>query len=178
MSPRRISLVSNASGSGKTTLGRTLAAMIDAPHVELDALVHGPSWSETPDDVLQQRVATIIAGERWVIDGNYRNKLGSLVVSSADLVVWLDMPLAVWLPRLLRRTLRRALTREPLWNGNRESLRSVLWGRDSLFAFALRNYRPRRAEFADWLAPYPHVRLRSPADVARFVASFEASLSR
>jgi predicted ATPase len=31
---------------------------------------------------------------------------------------------------LIRRTARRMITREELWNGNRESLRSAVWGRE------------------------------------------------
>ena len=52
------------------------------------------------------------------MDGSYRSKLGNLVLDSADTVVWLDQPIRVWLPRLLRRTSadprrRAALERQP-----------------------------------------------------------------
>ena len=65
----------------------------------------------------------------WVIDGTYRRKLGNLVLENADTVVWLDLPMRVWFPRLLRRTLRRVRGRELLWNDNTESLRGAFWGR-------------------------------------------------
>ena len=42
-----------------------------------------------------------------MIDGGYRRKLGDLVLSQADIVVWLDLPIRVWLPRLVGRTVRR-----------------------------------------------------------------------
>ncbi len=45
---RRLVLIASASGNGKTTLGRVLAAGIGAPFLELDELVHGPGWTETP----------------------------------------------------------------------------------------------------------------------------------
>jgi adenylate kinase family enzyme len=172
MRARRVAIVSTASGCGKTTLGRALAARVEAPFVELDALVHGPGWVETPDEVLRSQVEPIVARERWVVDGNYRKKLGNLVLARAELVVWLDLAVQVWLPRLVRRTVGRALRREVLWNGNRESLRDAVWGRDSLFGYALRTYRARRAEWADVLAPYPHVRLTTPGEVERFLAGF------
>ena len=167
--PRRIAVVSTASACGKTTLGRTLAEKLGATFVELDALVHGPGWVETPDEVLRAKVAPILEQERWVVDGNYRRRVGDLVLPRADLVVWLDLPVRVWLPRLAWRTLRRDITREELWNGNRESLRAAVWGRDSLFGFALRTYRRRRAEWPALLAPYPYVRLTSPGEVRRFL---------
>jgi adenylate kinase family enzyme len=172
MKAQRIAVVSTASGCGKTTLGRALATKLGAPFVELDALVHGPGWVETPDAVLRARLASLLVGDRWVVDGNYRRKVGDLVLSQAELVVWLDLPLRVWLPRLAWRTLRRAATREELWNGNHESLRDAVWGRDSLFGYALRTYRSRRAEWPAALAPYRHVRLSSPRAVACFLRDF------
>ncbi len=167
--PRRIAVVGTASGCGKTTLARALARKLDATFVELDALVHGPGWVETPDEVLRAKVAPLLEHERWVVDGNYRRKIGDVVLSRADLVVWLDLPVHVWLPRLAWRTLRRGVTREELWNGNRESLRAAVWGKDSLFGYALRTYRKRRAELPGLLSSYPYVRLASPAEVRRFV---------
>src|SRR6516164_7631405 len=109
---RRIAVIGSASGNGKTTLARELARRLDVPFVELDALAHGPNWTETPDDELRAQVEPIVAGDAWVVDGTYRGKLGDLVLERADLVVWLDLPLRVWLPRLLRRTHRRVTTRE------------------------------------------------------------------
>lgn len=77
----------------------------------------------------------------------------------------------VWLSRLVRRTLRRALRREPFLNGNRETLRSALWSRDSLILFALRSHRRRRRLFPAQLARFNVVRLRSQSEVDRFLRS-------
>jgi len=46
---RKVVVISSASGNGKTTLGRELAEQLHLPFIELDALVHGPQWTETPD---------------------------------------------------------------------------------------------------------------------------------
>ena len=107
LNARRIAVIASASGNGKTTLGRELAGQLGVPFVELDALVHGPGWVETPDAELRARVEPILASEGWVVDGAYERKLGDLVLRSADVVVWLDLPIRVWLPRLIRRTARR-----------------------------------------------------------------------
>ena len=117
----------------------------------------------------------LLAEERWVVDGSYRSKLGDLVFERADVVVWLDLPRRIWLPRLVRRTISRIVRREELWNGNRETLRNVLFSPDSVVTFALRNYPRRRRLYPAELAPYPHVRLRTPAAVARWLDDYSSS---
>jgi adenylate kinase family enzyme len=166
---RKVAVIASASGNGKTTLGREAARRLGVPFVELDAIVHGPGWVETPDDELRAEVEPIVGSDGWVIDGTYERKLGDLVLGAADTVVWLDLPVRVWLPRLVRRTVRRFRTHEELWNGNRESLREALWGRESLFAWAFRSHFSRRRDWPERLAPYPVVRLRTNADVVRFL---------
>jgi adenylate kinase family enzyme len=168
---RRVAIFSSASGNGKTTLARALAERLGVPFVELDALNHGPNWEEATADELRDRIEPILAGEAWVIDGVYRGKLGTLVLDAADTVVWLDLPIRVWLPRLVRRTVRRIVTREELWTGNRENVRGALIGRDALIPVALRSHFRRRREYPELLTAYNVVRLRTRADVAAFVRS-------
>ena len=168
---RRFSIVATASCSGKTTLGRELARRLDVRFVELDSLVHGPNWTETPDDELRAVVEPIVASDGWVIDGGYWGKFGDFVLRHADVVVWLDLPLRVWLPRLIRRTSGRVIRREELWNGNRETVRNFLFSRDSLLWYALRNYPRARRIYPERLAPYNVVRLRSPREVERWLST-------
>ena len=165
-------MVASASGNGKTTVGRELAQRLQVPFVELDALVHGPGWVETSDDDLLARVGPIVRSDGWVIDGAYQHKLGDLVLDSADLVVWLDLPIHIWLPRLVRRTWRRVRAREQLWNGNRESLSSAIWGRESLFVWAMRSHLRRRREWPGALAGRRVIRLTTTSDVERFLDGF------
>jgi beta-galactosidase/beta-glucuronidase len=168
---RKVAIVGSASGNGKTTLGKRVARRLDVPFVELDALVHGPNWLETPDDELRARVQPVIDSADWVIDGAYRRKLGDLVLEHADTVVWLDLPVRVWFPRLLRRTVRRLRTREKLWNDNTESLRGAFWGRESLFGVALRLHFEHRRRYPIELAPYEVVHLRSAREVERWLST-------
>jgi adenylate kinase family enzyme len=168
---RRVAVIASASGNGKTTFGRALAQRLGVRFVELDSLVHGPNWSETPDAELRALVEPIVRSDAWVIDGTYWRKIGRLVLDGADTVVWLDLPLRVWLPRLLRRTWRRYRRHERLWNDNRETLRNAFWGRESLFVFAFRMHFQRRRTWPGELAGYPVVRLRSVEDVDRWLGS-------
>ena len=164
-------MIATASGCGKTTLARELAARLGVPHVEVDALNHGPSWVEASPAELRAGVEPLLEEDGWVIDSVYRGKLGDLVLAAADTVVWLDLPMRTWLPRLVRRTARRIIRREVLWNGNRESLRGAVWGRDALIPYALRTSGPRRRRYAIELAAFPVVRLRSTGDVAAWLAA-------
>ena len=116
-----------------------------------------------------------LAQQGWVIDGGYRGKIGDLVWNEADLVVWIDLPLRVWMPRLVRRTVRRLRGREQIWNGNTESIRGAVWGRDALIPYAIRSHFRRRRRYPVELAGFPHVRLRTQAEVDAFVAGLGAT---
>ena len=168
---RKVAVIASASGCGKTTVGRLLATRLGVPFVELDALNHGPGWTEATAEQLRARVAPIVATDGWVIDGGYRGKLGDLVLEAADTVVWLDLPRREWLPRLFRRTVRRIVRREELWGGNRESFGNAFLMRDGLLRFAWRNYGVRRATYPSELARFHLVRLRSQREVDAWLAS-------
>lgn len=87
--PARI-LVVGCSGAGKSTLAAQLARSLAVPHVELDALHWGPSWTATSDEEFRDAVDRATARGGWVVDGNYHGKLGTLVWDRADEVVWID----------------------------------------------------------------------------------------
>lgn len=167
--PRKLAIIASASGNGKTSLGRELARRLDVPFVELDALVHGPGWTETPDDELRRQLEPVLGSPGWVIDGTYQRKLGNLVLDAADRVIWLDLPVRVWLPRLLRRTARRVRGDEPLWNGNRESWRTAAWGWDSLLVYAIRTHFGRRRTWPRELSARPVIRVRSAAEAEQLL---------
>jgi adenylate kinase family enzyme len=171
---RRVAVI-GGSCTGKTTTSRELARRLGVPHVELDALHHDPGWQEAPAAVLRERVEAALAAahEGWVADGNYHGKLGTFVLEQADTVVFLDLPFRTALRRVLWRTVRRSLTREELWNGNRESLRSAL-SRESIVWWVLKTHRSHRRKWPGRLEPLDHldvVQLRSPREVEEFLES-------
>ena len=173
----RISVV-GGSCSGKTTLSRRLAARLGVPHIELDELHHDPNWQEAPAELLQHRVRDALAAapDGWVVDGNYHGKIGRLVLDKADLVVFLDLPYRTVLRRSLWRTFSRSLTRQELWNGNRETFRNA-FSRHSIVLWVIRTHRQMRPKWEERLAGNEVVHLRSPRDVERWFQSIQATAS-
>jgi adenylate kinase family enzyme len=166
---RRVSVVGN-SGSGKSTLGRRLAALLGVPFLELDSVYHQRNWEPLPIKEFRARVAAEVAGDGWVIDGNYR-AVRDLIWARADTVVWFDLPRRTVMWQVLRRTVRRGVMRQELWNGNRETLRSLFsWDPEtSIVRWAWVEHAQYRDRYAQASADpvWSHlrcVRLRSHAD--------------
>ena len=84
--PERLVVVGCA-GSGKTTLARSVAARLDARHIERDAL----GDDEAPGFAALVAAAVEAGGRRWVFDGAPYNA-GALVYPHADALVALDYP--------------------------------------------------------------------------------------
>lgn len=138
--------VAGTSGSGKTTLAAEIARTLDVPHVELDALWWGPGWTPRPD--FPDTVARALAQDAWVACGNHRGTdAGPLLRARADTLVWLDLPRATVMRRVTLRTIRRIVTREPLWAGNRERLRSQLRP-DGIVRWAWSTHEANRQSYA------------------------------
>jgi adenylate kinase family enzyme len=86
----RIAII-GPSATGKSTLARRLGSMLDIPVHHLDALYWRPGWDPTPEDEWRAKLETIIASERWIVDGNFTASLRERV-AAADVVIFLDLP--------------------------------------------------------------------------------------
>lgn len=171
MHEHRISII-GTSGAGKTTVASRVAQKLGIAHIELDALRHGPNWTEMPDDELRRRVSECIASPNWVIDGNY-SAVRELVWQRVTTVVWVDPPHWRIMTQVIGRSISRAVTQQELWNGNRERVRSWL-NADHPIWWALRTHTARQAKFEALMQPN-WIRLRSRADVESWLASLSAS---
>ena len=166
-------VVVGTSGSGKSTFARKLASIIGGYHVELDALHWGADWTPRTTPEFEGGVAARITGERWVADGNY-SVVRHVVWARATDIVWLNFSRTVVFSRVIRRTLRRGVTREELWSGNRESLRMALFSKESILLWSFTTFAKNRAKFAAAResGEHPHLRwheLRSPGEARRFL---------
>ena len=179
---QRVSVV-GTSGAGKSTLARSLAVALDADFLELDSVNHQADWVPLPTPEFRRRVASAVAGERWVVDGNY-SKVRDLVWGRADTVVWIDLPRRTVMRRVIWRSFRRAAGRVELWNGNRERWRNLfaLDKEESVISWAWQTHAANRAKFEAAMADPANghlrfVRLSSPAAARRFLRAVSRSAS-
>jgi adenylate kinase family enzyme len=177
-------VVVGCSGSGKTTLAKALAAALGVPHVELDSIFHQPGWTPLGKEDFRRRVDEVTEADGWVVDGNY-SAAKEIAWRKADTVVWLDLPYVTVLSRTIWRTLRRTITREELWNGNREPL-SNLWllkPEKSIIAWAATRHGVYRRRYSEaerdprW-ARLCFVRLRSQAEADEFIAGVASTTTQ
>jgi len=183
--PRRVSVV-GSTGTGKTTFARELAAILDVPYTELDAIVWQPNWTLLPQEEFRTRVAERLATPGWVVDGNYGGAdVRPMVWALADTIVWLDFSLPVIYTRLWRRTIARIRDRQELWpgTGNRETVRGAFFTRDSLFWWALKTYWRRKRNYANLLAAPQYantrrLRFRRPLDAQRWLDAQRMAAAR
>lgn len=141
--------------------------------VELDALNWEANWEMAPGERFRARIDAATSREAWVVDGNYGGRgAREIVWGRADTVIWLDFPLWLILARLTRRNLARIRSGEEIWpgTGNRETIRSSFFSRDSLYVWALRSYRRRNRLLPQLLARPEYLRLM----VHRFTRPSEA----
>lgn len=87
---RRVIIIGSP-GAGKSTLSARLAKRLALPLVHIDQLNWQPGWVEAPREVMLARLAAAVAGNSWLIDGNYSGSL-DLRLARADAVIWLDLP--------------------------------------------------------------------------------------
>jgi hypothetical protein len=75
--------------------------------------------------------------------------------------------------------LKRSITQEELWSGNRESLKQAFFEKDSVIWWSLTHLTSNRRRYADAMTDpqYEHiqfVRLQSRKEVTEFIGSLNA----
>jgi adenylate kinase family enzyme len=167
-------LVVGVTGAGKSTLARAVSERLGMPYHEMDALYFtGPDWAT--DDKLTETVARITAEPRWIVDSLGYPEVRDLLWDRADTVLWLDYGKRVVMPRVLRRSLRRTVTRESLFGGNRETWAGWL-SKEHPARWAWSQHAGRRREIEHRthdprFAPLDTLRFPRPSDTAAWLAS-------
>ena len=84
-------LVLGCPGSGKSTFARALAARTGQPLIHLDNLWWQADGSHISRDEFDRALAGLLAGEQWIMDGDY-SRTYEVRVQAADTVIFLDYP--------------------------------------------------------------------------------------
>ena len=101
---KRVAIIGSG-GAGKTTLARALGERTGLPVIHLDRLYWNTGWVETPHDEWLKRQNSLLAQERWIVDGNYGSTM-DVRLAAADTVIFLDLPRLRCLWRVFKRRLR------------------------------------------------------------------------
>jgi len=170
-----------ASGAGKTILARSLAELAHLRHIEVDGIFHQANWTPLDDATFLARIEELTKAPSWVTDGNY-STVRPLIFARADTILWLDYDRIVTTRRVIFRTLKRAVTREVLWNGNREALSNLVRfdPEYSVIRWSWTSHGRMRETFATLLASgeLSHctiLRFRHPRETAAWLRSLRAS---
>jgi adenylate kinase family enzyme len=101
---RRIAVV-GPGGAGKTTFSRRLGRLTQLPVVHLDLHYWKPGWTVTPEAQWSALQAELLAGERWIADGNYGGTF-DMRFARADTVIVFAPPRHRCVAGVLRRWAR------------------------------------------------------------------------
>ncbi|WP_102126450.1 DNA topology modulation protein FlaR [Deinococcus planocerae] len=105
---RRVPVI-GCPGAGKSTFARRLAARMGLPLTHLDELYWHPGWKRVEPSMWHRRLAEVLGGEAWILDGNFSSTLLERAYR-ADTVFFLRPPRRVCLWRAFW---REALGRHP-----------------------------------------------------------------
>jgi adenylate kinase family enzyme len=171
-------VVIGSSCAGKTTLAKNLAGILSVKHIEMDALNWLPEWQERTTEELRKIVEEETSAERWVLDGNY-SRTRDITWTRATHIIWLNYSFPVVFYRAIKRTSRRAFTREELFAGNRESIRQSFFSTDSMILWVLKTYHSRRRRYQKQVEDNQDfglkiLTLHSSAEADKFLSSLVA----
>jgi len=139
-------VIVGTSCSGKTQLAKRIAKLLTLAHIELDELYWKPNWTPSPIENFRAIVDQATDEDRWLVDGNY-GKVRDIVWRKANHLIWLNYSFRIVFWRAIVRTMRRVISREELFAGNRETLGRVLFDRESIVWWVIRTYKRRRREY-------------------------------
>lgn len=164
---RRI-VIFGPSNAGKSTLAEALADTLGIPAVHLDQLRNTPNtdWVPRPQAEFEALQRAAIAGETWVMDGNY-SALTTERLARATGAIVLDDNHWLRLGRYFRRTLFERYRSGNL-EGNRDSIK---WSMIHWVAIASRNNGERYRQMVQ-ASGLPHVHCGSMREVKRLYAAW------
>ena len=96
-------LIIGSSGAEKSTLSKKLGEQTGLRVIHLDKIHWKPNWTEPEKDEWKATLEKVMReDEAWIMDGNFSGTL-DLRVPACDTIIFLEMPPAVCIYRVLKR---------------------------------------------------------------------------
>ncbi len=161
-------LVIGSSGAGKSTFSKKLGEKTGLKVIHLDKIYWQPNWTEPEKDEWKSTLEKVMReNEAWIMDGNFSGTL-DVRVPVCDTVIFLEMPPAVCIYRVLKRVaLSYNKTRPDMADGCREQFdwEFLKWIRD----FENRSKPKIERILKEYESEKTIIRLKSKREVARFL---------
>jgi len=175
---KRVAVI-GTSCCGKSTFARSLSEILGIKHIALDAEFWEPNWQKPPIDEFRPKVESMVAGDEWIIDGNYYI-VQSLVFEQATHIIWLDFSFLRILYRGFDRTIRRIVAKEELHNGNRETFRGSFLSRNSILLWIFQSFPKNKKQYGQMFEENSpgdpeFLRLSKPGQAERFLKRLQAT---
>jgi adenylate kinase family enzyme len=170
---RRIMVIGQP-GAGKSTLARKLGELLGLPVVHIDHIHWQSGWVARPGPEKTRLCQEVEAGEAWIFEGGH-SRTWDHRLSRAEMLIWIDLPVALRMWRIVKRTV--------VWHGrSRPDLPENCpegFHRETLpfWRYVWRTRRTSRARMAGLAAGAPGrvkvVHLQSTGAVRAFLAEVE-----
>lgn len=175
-------LLYGVTGTGKSTAAQQLGAALSLPvHLVDEEFGWAPAdqagpWVNRPESEQAELAAELALQPEWILDSAY-SAMRPAIWPWVDVIIGLDYARLVSLSRLLRRSVHRATTREPMCNGNVETWRQLL-SPDSIVVWHFRSFTRKREQMREWERASegpPILRLTEPREWTELVDQLAAS---
>ena len=158
---------------GKSALAGSIAMTYAHTHIDLDACKFLANWEERKIYDFRKFTSGQIANaeNHWVVEGNYTEKLGDLILKDSELIIWLDLYWQLTFLRIFTRSIPRCIKKQMICGRNYESWRQFFI-KDALWWFYIvkRSKIPEgHKEFFALVSSHtPIIRIRNSGELNSF----------
>lgn len=158
----RIVVMGVSAGAGKSTFARKLGKKLNLPVYHLDAYYWQPGWKEATPKEFRAVQENLVKKDKWIIEGNY-TATADIRLSRADTLIYLEVPLAVCVYRVLKRWLTHiGKTRPDIGEGCPEKMEAAF------LKFIVSTYFERKVKMRERMREFQQAK---PGNTVIFLAN-------
>lgn len=168
-------IIVGISGSGKTSLAKSLMHKHNIMCYDRDDYYWQPLWQRNSVQIFNEAISDITKTRSWIISGNFSHLQDNAWIE-CDTIIWLDYNIFLCIYRALCRSLKRIILKESCCNGNYETLRQLLFSRNSIILWIFKSFKKRRpfynAIFNDGIDNKTYLRFINPQQTKNFLKNY------